>query len=92
MQIKTGSPAAQRGNGARALQTGKYGTSPLVFGKNIAIKEESKEAGDGSVEPTAVPSGFIDGKSPEKMTGLRLKIVKCEDGDGTEPAAQEQND
>lgn len=79
-QISQNSPGGGRGSAGRSLLPGKYGSSPLVFGKNIAIKDPSQDAANGGADPAAQLSGF---RSPDKMAGLRLKIVKCE---GTEPS------
>ena len=79
-QSSQASNKEQRSGGARVLGPGKYGSSPLVFGKNLVVKDDGAR---GSASPPKYPqsSGVLDGKSPEKLAGLRLKIVRCDQAD-----------
>lgn len=79
-QSSQGSNKGQRSGGARALGPGKFGSSPLVFGKNLVVKEDGIR-GSASPPKCLQQSGVLDGKSPEKLAGLRLKIVRCDQAD-----------
>ena len=95
-QSSQDSNKGQRTGGARALGPGKYGSSPLVFGKNLVVKDDGPLGGrcgpDGGSPPKfPQSSGVLDGKSPEKLAGLRLKIVKCDQADASQDQVDQIN-
>lgn len=64
------SEQGQRQGGARARVAGGFGSSPLVFGKNLVIPD------DGSKDLNSLPVGQKG--SSNGIAGLRLKILKCD--------------